>query len=103
MADLLYCTISVPLTAMQFFCKGWKWGEFGCILAGIFEYGTMTAEWMSVALIAWSKSINLIKPKLGKKLFTGRNGYMFFASIWILSFLWYIVPVYGLKVCLKFE
>ena len=97
-ADLLYCTITVPLTALQFFDKGWRWGEFGCILAGIFKYGTMTAEWMSVALIAFSKCVNLIQPKIGKKLFTGRNGYIFIVSFWICTFLWYIIPVYVMQV-----
>ena len=97
-ADLLYCVVVVPLTAVQFYEKGWKWGRFGCVLSGIVKYGIMTAEWMSIALIALTKCINLFFPKIGMKLFSGRNGLVFIALFWIFTFLWYIIPVYLFEV-----
>ena len=97
-ADLLYCVVVIPLTALQFYEKGWKWGKYGCILSGIFKYGIMTAEWMSVALIALTKCINLIFPQIGKQFFSGWNGLVFLMFFWIFTFLWYITPVYFLEV-----
>ena len=99
-ADLLYCIVVIPLTALQFYEKGWKWGKYGCILSGIFKYGIMTAEWMSVALIALTKCINLIFPKIGKLFFSGWNGLVFLMFFWIFTFLWYITPVYFIQVSL---
>ena len=99
-ADLLYCIVVIPLTALQFYEKGWKWGKYGCILSGIFKYSIMTAEWMSVALIALTKCINLIFPKIGKLFFSGWNCLAFLMFFWIFTFLWYITPVYLIEVSL---
>ena len=97
-ADLLYCLVVVPLTAVQFYEKGWKWGKFGCFLSGIIKYGVMTVEWSSVALIALTKCINLLFPTIGLKLFSGWNGFAFLIFFWIFTILWYFTPVYFLEV-----
>ena len=60
----------------------------------------MTAEWMSVALIALTKCINLIFPQIGKQFFSGWNGLVFLMFFWIFTFLWYTTPVYFLEVSL---
>ena len=102
-ADLLYCFVVVPLTAVQFYEKGWKWGKFGCFLSGIVKYGVMTVEWSSVALIALTKCINLLFPKIGLKLFSGWNGFVFLIFFWIFTILWYFTPVYFLEVRIQLK
>ena len=50
---------------MQFFYKGWFWGEPLCKIIGIFDYITAGTEFLSVAMVALSKCVNLIRPTLG--------------------------------------
>ena len=99
--DLLYSAICLPLRAMQFFYKGWFWGEPLCKIIGIFDYITAGTEFLSVAMVALSKCINLIKPKFGQKIFSGVSGKIIISMIWILAWS-YNIFMYQLKVNTKY-
>ena len=64
-----------------------------CQITAAFRFINAFADWMSVAMIAVSRCITLIKPELGQKLFSGLYGKMFIAMIWIYACL-LIVPIY---------
>ena len=87
----------MPLYALQTFYKGWFWGKKSCTVIAAFDYINSFAEWMSVAMIALSKCINLIKPKLGHKWFSGFRGILLIALIWIYANL-IVTPVFYRKV-----
>ena len=96
--DLLYSAICLPLRALQFFCKGWFWGETVCKMIAIFDYITAGTEFLSVAMVALSKCINLIKPKLGERLFSDVAGKVCIGFIWIIAWIYNII-MYKFKVC----
>ena len=75
----------MPLYALQTFSRGWHWGQNLCILVGALDYIISFAEWFSVAMIALTKCINLLKPKLGYKWFSGFRGILLILMIWIYA------------------
>ena len=50
LADLLYCSIHLPLYAMQFFTHRWILGETLCFAFSAFRYINAFADWMSVGM-----------------------------------------------------
>ena len=78
--------------------KGWFWGETVCKFIAIFDYITAGTEFLSVAMVALSKCINLIKPKLGERLFSDVAGKVCIGFIWIIAWIYNII-MYKFKVC----
>ena len=89
----------MPLYALQTFYKGWFWGlgEQLCTVIGAFDYINSFAEWMSIAIVALTKCINLIRPKFGYKWFSGFRGLSIIALIWIYANAM-VIPVHFSKV-----
>ena len=86
-ADLLCCVINMSVNAYSNFSKGWYLGEKLCILSAAFRYILTYADWMIVALIAFSKCIHLLKPRLAKWVFSGPSGHLIAVSLWFIAIL----------------
>ena len=85
--DLLCCVINMSVNAYSNFSKGWYLGETLCILSAALRYILTYADWMIVALIAFSKCINLLKPRLGKLIFSGTSGHLIAVLLWFIAIL----------------
>ena len=86
-ADFLYCTVFMPVLALQYLLHGWFGSKMLCLLFGSFLVVITYAEWMFVAIIALKKCVHLIKPRLGDLIFSGVTGSMVLVLIWIYSVL----------------
>ena len=64
-ADFLYCTVNLPLYALNYLNQGWFWGKNLCQISTAFRYVNAFADWMSVAMIAVSRCLTLTRPTLG--------------------------------------
>ena len=82
-ADLLYCTVNMPVLALQYLYHGWHRSKELCLFFGSFLVVITYAEWMFVAIIALKKCVHLIKPRLGDLIFSGVTGSMILVLIWI--------------------
>ena len=71
--------------AYSIFSKGWFLGEKSCKFFAAFHYIAFYADWMIVALIALSKCILLLKPRLGKMVFSGLSGHLIAVSLWLIA------------------
>ena len=91
----------MPVNAYSNFSKGWYLGEKLCILSAAFRYILTYAEWMIVALIAFSKCIHLLKPRLGKLVFSGPSGHLIAVLLWLIATLVFLLE--HLWVILNFE
>ena len=69
LADLLYCSIHLPLYAMQFFTHRWILGETLCFAFSAFRYINAFADWMSVGMFT-SRFRNTTSKKKCTKLFS---------------------------------
>ena len=102
-ADLLCCVINMPVNAYYIFSKGMFAGERLCTFFAAFRYITTYADWMIVALIALSKCILLLKPRLGKIVFSGLSGHLIAVSLWFIAILvillehFWVIPTFEKK------
>ena len=108
-ADLLCCVINMSVNAYSNFSKGWYLGEKLCILSAAFRYILTYVDWMIVALIAFSKCIHLLKPRLGKSIFSGTSGHLIAVSLWFIAILvglleyFWVILMYFIKHILPFH
>ena len=100
-ADLLCCVIIMLVKAYSIFSKGWFLGEKSCKFFAAFRYIAFYADWMIVALIALSKCILLLKPRLGKMVFSGLSGHLIAISLWFIAIL--VILLQHFWVILHFE
>ena len=100
-ADLLCCVIIILVKAYSIFSKGWFLGEKSCKFFAAFRYIVFYADWMIVALIALSKCILLLKPRLGKMVFSGLSGHLIAISLWFIAIL--VILLQHFWVILNFE
>ena len=84
-ADLIFCTVNIPVQAFQYFSKGWFAGKSLCIFFGAFHQINYNAEWMSLAIIALNRCVCLVHPRLGEIFFSGKVGRLIIAFIWIYA------------------
>ena len=84
-SDFLYCAIALPLYAIQYLEQQWPFSEFTCIFFGFIRYIIAFADWMSLAFIAISRCLGLIKPKIAEKCLSGGNGFLIICGIWIYA------------------
>ena len=102
-ADLIVCSINMPLNAYTIFAKGWFAGKELCIFVAAFRYITIYAEWMIVSMIAVNKCVHLIRPKLGYKIFSGLSGHLIVASIWLIAISVFILEYYWVSISFVFQ
>lgn len=86
-ADFLYCTVNMPVLALQYLSHGWFRSKNLCLFFGFFLFVITYAEWMFVAVIALKKCVHLLKPRLGDIIFSGVSGSMILVLIWIYAVL----------------
>lgn len=79
---MLYCCINLPLYSIQYLMRAWPFGYDFCYVSTAIRYFNAFADWMSLALIAFSRCISLTNPKLSDRLFTGGNGKYFILGTW---------------------
>ena len=86
-ADLLYCTVNMPVLALQYLYHGWYRSKSLCLFFGSLLVVITYAEWMFLAIIALKKCVHLIKPRLGDLIFSGVTGSIILVLIWIYALL----------------
>ena len=55
-ADFLYCLVNLPLYSVQYFFRWWPLGHSVCRFQAAFRYMTAFSDWMSLGLVAFSRS-----------------------------------------------
>ena len=53
-AELLYCIINLPMTAMQLFYQRWIFGETLCFAIAAFRHINAFADWMSIGTVSYT-------------------------------------------------
>lgn len=54
-ADLLFCLVNLPLTAMRYFKRCWLFGDTSCAIFGFFFYGNVATSLLSMTAITVSR------------------------------------------------
>lgn len=83
-ADLMYCSINLPLYTIQYWNGRWPFDRTACRIFAVFRYVNAFGEWMSLAVIALSRCIGLIR---NQRCFSWKQGFTIIVAIWFYAFI----------------
>ncbi len=83
--DFLFCLIAAPIFPLHYFSRGWPLGPTACALSAMVRWMLSFVDWLSLALIAFSRYVLLSKPGLGKVMFKGKASGAPIALVWSLA------------------
>ncbi|XP_059083231.1 protein trapped in endoderm-1-like [Tigriopus californicus] len=83
-ADLMYCSINLPLYTIQYWNGRWPFDRMACRIFAVFRYVNAFGEWMSLAVIALSRCVGLIR---NQRCFSWKQGFVIIIAIWFYAFL----------------
>ncbi|XP_075155460.1 trapped in endoderm 1 [Haematobia irritans] len=95
-SDLLFCSFSLPLTAVRFFKEKWTFGEHLCKIFPVIFYGNVAVSLLSMVCITINRYILIGCPTLYVRLYKSKWIVSQIAFVWIVSFLLLLPPVLGL-------
>lgn len=81
-ADLVYCLVNLPLYSVQYWSGRWPFGGAACRYFAAFRYWNAFAEWMSLAIIALTRCIGLIR---NQRCFSWKQGQLIVLAIWVYA------------------
>ena len=96
-SDFLYCGISLPLYAMQYFSKRWPLGLTECKIFAAIRYMNAFADWMSLGLVAVSRCMGMVQPIWNEKYMSGLNGLAIIVAIWLYALFLVTLPLTGVS------
>lgn len=94
-ADFLFCSFSMPLSALTFIQENWYYGDLLCKLFPLVRYSNGAVSLFSVIAITINRYILIVHPKSYPKVYTKRNMAIMIVTIWITSFLLLLPPLLG--------
>ncbi|TRY76927.1 hypothetical protein TCAL_13052 [Tigriopus californicus] len=81
-ADFVYCLVNLPLYSIQYWSGRWPFGGTACRYFAAFRYWNAFAEWMSLAIIALSRCIGLVR---NQRCFSWKQGQLIVLAIWVYA------------------
>lgn len=94
-ADLLFCSFSMPLSALTFIEKKWLYGDVLCKLFPLVRYSNGAVSLFSVIAITLNRYILIVHPKVYPLVYTKRNMAIMISLIWFFSILFLLPPLLG--------
>lgn len=94
-ADFLFCSFSMPLSALTFIQENWYYGDVLCKLFPLVRYSNGAVSLFSVIAITINRYILIVHPESYPKVYTKRNMAIMIVTIWITSFLLLLPPLLG--------
>lgn len=94
-ADFLFCSFSMPLSALTFIQENWYYGDALCKLFPLVRYSNGAVSLFSVIAITINRYVLIVHPTSYPKVYTKRNMFIMIVTIWIISFLLLLPPLLG--------
>lgn len=95
-SDLLFCTFSLPLTAIRYFRKAWTLGDTLCKIFPVIFYGNVAVSLLSMVGITLNRYILIAWHGLYSKIY--KPLYIIFQIIcfWLIAFFMMLPPLIGI-------
>ena len=94
-ADLLVSVLNMPITVVTIVEQRWIFGDRACELLGFTTMLSFVSSVMSLAMIAINRYFYVVEWKSYPSIFTPRRSVLFAGSVWLLSLLLSIPPLFG--------
>lgn len=95
-SDLLFCSLSLPLTAARYLNERWILGLTLCRLFPLLFYGNVAVSLLSMVAITLNRYILIAYYDLYARVYTTLNIWFQLCSIWLISFGLMIPPMLGI-------
>ncbi|XP_055925051.1 G-protein coupled receptor moody-like [Argiope bruennichi] len=93
-ADLLFCSFSMPLSALTFLERDWNYGEALCKLFPLVRYSNGAVSLFSVIAITINRYILIVHPKMYREMYKPRNIGIMIAIMWIAALMLLFFPLF---------
>ncbi|XP_035214381.1 protein trapped in endoderm-1-like [Stegodyphus dumicola] len=92
-ADFLFCSFSMPLTALTFLERDWNYGDVLCKLFPLVRYSNGAVSLFSVIAITVNRYILVVHPNLYRDMYKARNIAIMISLIWISALVLLLFPL----------
>ncbi|GAB6022515.1 hypothetical protein CHUAL_006622 [Chamberlinius hualienensis] len=93
LADLLFCSINLPLTASRYIHEAWVLGDVLCALFPFFFYGNMGVSLLSMTAITINRYILIAHHQYYNAIYQKRYIVLMIAFVWAFSFAILLPPL----------
>ncbi|XP_036319876.1 protein trapped in endoderm-1 [Rhagoletis pomonella] len=94
-SDLLFCSFSLPLTAVRYYEEGWTFGETLCKIFPVIFYGNVAVSLLSMVAITLNRYILIACHGLYVQIYKRSYILLQLIFIWSTSFLLLLPPILG--------
>ncbi|XP_005185041.1 protein trapped in endoderm-1-like [Musca domestica] len=94
-SDLLFCSFSLPLTAVRFFAQKWTLGDDLCRIFPVIFYGNVAVSLLSMVCITINRYILIGCHNIYGRLYRRQWIIVQLACVWFVSFLLLLPPYLG--------
>ncbi|XP_034670676.1 protein trapped in endoderm-1 [Drosophila subobscura] len=95
-SDLLFCSFSMPLTAVRFFKESWTFGSTLCKIFPVIFYGNVAVSLLSMVGITLNRYILIACHSRYSQIYKPRLITLQLVFVWAVSFLLLLPPILGI-------
>ncbi|XP_073844050.1 trapped in endoderm 1 [Musca autumnalis] len=95
-SDLLFCSFSLPLTAVRFFAQKWTLGDNLCQIFPVIFYGNVAVSLLSMVCITINRYILIGCHNIYARLYRKQWIVLQLACVWLVSFMLLLPPYLGI-------
>lgn len=95
-SDLLFCSFSLPLTAVRFLRAEWTFGENLCKIFPVIFYGNVAVSLLSMVCITINRYILIACHRLYLRCYRTKWIVLQLTFVWIVSFMLLLPPLLGI-------
>ncbi|XP_037931677.1 protein trapped in endoderm-1 [Teleopsis dalmanni] len=95
-SDLLFCSFSLPLTAIRFFQEDWTFGNTLCKIFPVIFYGNVAVSLLSMVGITLNRYILIACHKLYLHIYKTKFMILQITFVWVVSFILLLPPILGI-------
>lgn len=95
-SDLLFCSFSLPLTAVRFFQESWTFGTTLCKIFPVIFYGNVAVSLLSMVGITLNRYILIACHSRYSQIYRPKFITLQLLFVWAVSFLLLLPPILGI-------
>lgn len=95
-SDLLFCSFSLPLTAVRYFQEAWTLGDTLCKIFPVIFYGNVAVSLLSMVGITLNRYILIACHRLYSQIYSPTCIVFQLVFVWAFSFLMLLPPLLGI-------
>ncbi|XP_017006633.2 protein trapped in endoderm-1 [Drosophila takahashii] len=95
-SDLLFCSFSLPLTAVRYFKESWTFGDTLCTIFPVIFYGNVAVSLLSMVGITLNRYILIACHSRYSQIYKPKFITLQLLFVWVVSFLLLLPPLLGI-------